>query len=134
MDKFESKITRSTSSATAIFTRFSSLQMLSYLPPDDRIESVEASEDRCSIRLKGYGAFDVQIIDREPVKMIKYGDVDGRPFPFTAWIQLVEVTPGDTRIRLTLHVKLPAMLRLMLKKKIQRGIDQVAERIAQMPL
>ena len=54
------------------------------------------------------------------------------PFQFTFWVQLKEVSASDTRLRLTLHAQIPLMLRLMLKGKIQKGLDEMAERLANM--
>lgn len=132
MDKFESTITRSSSSAEALYNRLSSLEGLSLLPANERIERIEASQDHCSIAIKGYGTIEVQVLDREPFKTIKFGDVNGRPIPFFAWIQLKEIAPGDTRIRLTLHAKLPLMIRMLAKAKIQEGLNRAAEQIARL--
>ena len=49
------------------------------------------------------------------------------------WIQMKEVAPMDTRIKLTLKADIPMMFKLMLDKKIQQGIDQAAAMIAQFP-
>ena len=49
------------------------------------------------------------------------------------WIQLKEVTPNDTRIKLTLKADLPMMFKMMLDKKLQNGIDQAAEMLAKFP-
>ena len=49
------------------------------------------------------------------------------------WIQMKEVAPMDTRIKLTLKADIPMMFKMMLDKKIQQGIDQAAAMIAQFP-
>ena len=46
---------------------------------------------------------------------------------FAFWLQLKEVAPYDTRMRLVLHIDLNMMMRMMIGSKIQGAIDQIAE-------
>lgn len=130
MDKFVSKTTRARCSAQLIYSRLESLETLSGLVHHEKIEHVEASHDECYITIKELGTVGVRIVDREPFKTLKFASADGKPIDFTLWLQLVEVNSNDTRLRLTLHAQIPAMLRFMVKKKIQSGLDQAAEQIA----
>lgn len=130
MDKFVSKITQARCAAQLIYSRLESLEMISSMVKHEKIESVEATRDECSIAIKGLGPMRVKIVDREPFKTIKYASANGKPLDFTLWLQLVEVDTNDTRLRLTLHAQIPALLRFMVKKKIQAGLDQAAEQIA----
>lgn len=130
MDKFVSKITQARCSAQLIYSRLESLEMLSNMVRHEKIESVEATRDECKITIKGLGTIGVRIVDREAFKTVKYASTDGKPIDFTFWLQLVEVDTNDTRLRLTLHAQIPALLRFMVKKKIQAGLDQAAEQIA----
>jgi hypothetical protein len=45
-------------------------------------------------------------------------------------IQLHQVSEGDTRIRLVLHAELNMMMRMMIGKKLQGGLDQAVEGLA----
>jgi len=49
---------------------------------------------------------------------------------FSFWIQLHQVSEGDTRIRLVLHADLNMMMRMMIGKKLQEGLDQAVESFA----
>ena len=80
--------------------------------------------------MKGIGPIGVKVDAREPFKTLKYTSTNGKPIAFTVWLQLVEVSSQDTRIRLTLHADIPLVLRFMLKKKLQSGLDQAADQIA----
>lgn len=130
MDKFVSKVSRANCSAESIYSRFENLEGVANAVHHEKIEHVEASRDECHVTVKGMGTLGVRIVDREPFKTIKFTDIDGQPISFTLWIQFVEVDSRDTRIRLTLHAEIPVLLRFMLKKKIQSGLDQAAEQIA----
>ena len=58
------------------------------------------------------------------------GDGGTVPMDFTFWIQLHQVSEGDTRVRLVLHADLNMMMRMMLGKKLQSGLDQAVEGLA----
>lgn len=130
MDKFISKVTRAKCSAQIIYNRFESLENLAGLVQHEKIEHVEASHDECHITVKGIGAIGIKVVNREPFKTLKFSNTEATPLEFTLWIQLVEVDSLDTRIRLTLHAKIPMMIRLLIKGKLQTGLDQAAEQIA----
>ena len=49
------------------------------------------------------------------------------------WIQLKGLSPVDTRIKLTIKADIPFMFKFMVEKKLQQGIDQAADVLAQFP-
>ncbi|MFA8434452.1 MAG: hypothetical protein ACEPOZ_08030 [Marinifilaceae bacterium] len=97
------------------------------------IENWEATEENCSFVIKGFGEAGLQIIEKEENKSIKLTGYGRSPFQFYFWIQLIEKDAYDTRVRLTLHAELNAMMKMMLKKKLEKGIDQLAEGLTQIP-
>ena len=73
----------------------------------------------------------LRIIERVENKHVKIvADEGGIPIDFTFWIQLHEVDPKDTRIRMVLHAELNMMMRMMIGNKIQSGLDQAVEGLA----
>ncbi len=99
----------------------------------DQIEHWEATEDNCNFVIKGFGEAGLQFVEKEPNKLLKLTGYGRSPFEFYLWIQLVEKEAYDTRIRLTIHAELNAMMKLMLKKKLEKGIDQLAEALTRIP-
>lgn len=97
----------------------------------DKVEGWEATTDRCSFRAKGM-TMSLHMVERDPHRLVKITSEEGSPLDFTLWIQMQEVAPDDTRMRLVLHVKLNMMMRMMIGGKLEEGIDQVAEQIAAM--
>lgn len=95
----------------------------------DKVEGWQATPDTCSFKAKGMGV-GLRIVEREEDRLVKIAGEDGSPFDFMLWMQLKEVTPTDTRMRLVLHVKLNMMMKMMIGKKLEEGINQVAEQIA----
>ena len=97
----------------------------------DRVEEWQATEETCSFKAKGF-TVKLRIAEKEAPKTIKIvGGDGGVPMDFAFWLQLKEVAPYDTRMRLVLHIDLNMMMRMMIGSKIQGAIDQIAEGIAQ---
>ena len=90
----------------------------------------QADEDTCSFKAKGF-TVKLRIAEKEAPKTIKIvGGDGGVPMDFAFWLQLKEVAPYDTRMRLVLHIDLNMMMRMMIGSKIQGAIDQIAEALA----
>lgn len=94
-----------------------------------RVDDWQASSDECSFKVKGFTVA-LHIVEREENRLVKFtGSV---PFAFTLWMQLHEVAPDDTRMRLVLHAELNMMMKMMIGKKLAQGLDQAADQIAEM--
>ena len=70
----------------------------------------------------------VSRFDNKTIKIV--GGDGGVPMDFAFWLQLKEVAPYDTRMRLVLHIDLNMMMRMMIGSKIHGAIDQIAEALA----
>ena len=134
--KYESKITSSASSAQDIYRVMSNLtniEKVKNLIPQDKVKEVIAEEDNVRFKIDGIGQrIGIRIEDRIENDTIKYG-LDNIPMEGHCWIQLKEVAPGDPRIKLTIKADMPAMIKMMVGSKLQQGLDQAAEMLAQMP-
>ena len=97
----------------------------------DKVEEWQATEDTCSFKAKGF-TVKLRMAEKEEPKLIKIvGDDGGVPMDFAFWLQLKEVAPDDTRMRLVLHIELNMMMRMMIGSKLQEAVDKIAEAIAQ---
>jgi carbon monoxide dehydrogenase subunit G len=136
MDKYESKITSSRCPAQQIYSVLSNMQNLERvrdLIPKDKIQEMEIEHDRVRIKVDGLGQkITLSVVDKIENDTIKFG-AEGIPMEANFWIQLKEVSPADTRIKLTLKADIPMMFKLMIGKKIQTGLDQAADMLAQFP-
>ena len=97
---------------------------------EGKVEDWKVEGDSCSFKVKGITA-GMKIVDRIPSNTIKIEGDQTSPMPFTFWIQLKQVSVDDTRMRLTLHTKLNMMMKMMLGKKLQEGINKMANSIAE---
>lgn len=52
---------------------------------------------------------------------------------FQVWIQLLVNGPYDTRLRITAEAELNMMMKMLLKGKLEKGINQLAEGLAKIP-
>jgi uncharacterized membrane protein len=134
--KYESKIVSSTASAEQIYRVFSNLknvERVKDLIPKDKIQEMEISENQIRIKVDGLGQkITIGIVDRIENDTIKFG-LEGIPMDANFWVQLKQLSENDTRIKLTLKADIPMMFKMMIGNKLQQGLDQAAEMLAQFP-
>lgn len=129
MQRYESKQAQINRSAETIYT---SLSNFSNFTPilQGKVEEWSATEDSCSFKAKGF-KIGLMFLDKEPFKTLKIGSSEVSPIPFTFWLQLKELNPTQTRIRIVLELEMNMMLKMMLGNKLQDAVDQMAEKIAE---
>ena len=134
--KYESKITSAPCSAQQIYRVMSNLQNLERVRdmiPKDKIQEMEIEPDRVRIKVDGLAQkITIAIVDRIENDTVKFG-AEGIPMDANFWIQLKELAPNDTRIKLTVKADIPMMFKMMIGKKLQNGLDQAADMLAQFP-
>ncbi len=134
--KYESKITSAPCSAQQIYRVLSNMQNIERvrdLIPQDKIQELDIEPDRIRMKVDGLAQkISIAIVDRIENDTIKFG-AEGIPMDANFWIQLKEVSPMDTRIKLTVKADIPFMFKFMVEKKLQTGLDQAAEMLAQFP-
>ena len=134
--KYESKITSAPCTAAQIYKVLSNMQNLERVKdmiPKDKIQEMEIEPDRVRIKVDGLGQkLTIAVVDRIENDTVKFG-LEGIPMNANFWIQLKELNPVDTRIKLTLKADIPFMFKMMVEKKLQTGLDQAAEMLAQFP-
>lgn len=99
----------------------------------EQIEDVQFGEDACYLKVKHMGEVAVRIVDREEPKLIKLGGEGAVPFDFNLWIQLLENGPYDTRMKITFQGELNMMMKMLLKGKLEKGMEQFAEALTKIP-
>ena len=129
MQEYISKQQQIFRSAAQIFPLISNFSLLTPAVAN-KVEDWQADEESCSFKFKGFtvGLRIAEKVENKHVKVVRDGGTV--PMDFAFWIQLHQVAEGDTRIRLVLHAELNMMMRMMIGKKIQGAVDQMAEAIA----
>lgn len=129
MEKYESKQVQIRRPAHFVYMSLSDFSRFTPILAD-KVSGWEATEDTCSFTVQGI-PMKLRIVEREIDRMIKIEGDEGSPMEFTLWFQFVEAGADDTRMRIVLHAKLNMMMKMMIGKKLQSGIDQIAEKIAE---
>ena len=134
--KYESKITSAPCPAQQIYRVLSNMESLNKVKdmiPKDKVQEMEIEPDRVRLKVDGLAQkITIAIVDRIANDTIKFG-AEGIPMDANFWIQLKEVSPTDTRIKLTVKADIPFMFKFMVEKKLQQGLDQAADMLAQFP-
>lgn len=136
MNTYESHIAKVPADASAIYaviSDLSNLERVRDLIPQDKVQEFETDSDFVRLKVDGLGQkIIIRIVDRIVNDTVKFG-IENLPMDGNFWIQVKQVAPHDSRIKLTLKAELPMMIAMMAGKKIQEGIDQAADMMAKMP-
>ena len=134
--KYVSKITSAPCSAEQMYrvlSDFRNLERVRDAIPKDKIQEMEIEPDNVRLKVDGLAQkITISIVDRIENDTLKFG-AEGIPMDANFWIQLKEVAPNDTWIRLTVKADIPMMFKFMFEKKLQTGLDQAADMLAQFP-
>lgn len=127
-EKYESKQWQIRKPAGMVYTALSDFNNFTPIIAD-KVDDWRVDGDTCTFRVKGF-PMTLRMVEKTPAQLIKIETGDESPLGFTFWIQMKEVEPYDTRIRLVLHAEMNMMIKMMVGKKLQPAIDQMAEQLA----
>jgi hypothetical protein len=97
-----------------------------------RITGLSFDADSCTFDVEPVGKVGLRIVERNPVEAIKFEAVNS-PVPLNLWICLEQFAPNDTRLTLTVRTEMNSFLASMLSKRLQEGIDKLADILADLP-
>lgn len=101
--------------------------------PQIKISNFESDADSCRFQIAGMGLAEIRIIEREPHKTIKITSSGKLPVEIVFWIQLLPVAAYETKLRLTLDADMGMMIKMMVNKKLEEGINRLADMLAGLP-
>lgn len=130
MKTIESKIVSIKRLDEDIYKVLSDFQNFTPYAQQAKLENWEAGEDWCKFEVQGIKEAGLRIIEKEPNKTIKFTGNEKIPFEFYVWIQLKQVAPYDTRMKITVKAKLNMMMKMLVGSKLKTGIDSLADQIA----
>lgn len=128
LEKYESKQVRINRPDWMIYNLLSDFSNFTPML-EGKVDNWRVDGDSCSFTVKGI-TLSIRMVEKTPYTMIKIGGDEGSPFEFFFWIQLVKVNEYDTRMKLTLHANLNIMMKMMVGKKLEQAMDQIADQIA----
>ncbi len=101
--------------------------------PQIKITDFHSDKDSCNFKISGLGNAKLQIVNRTPNKSVKIESLGNMPLSITLWIQILPVEELKSKIRLTLHADMSMMIKMMAGKKLDEGINNLADMIARLP-
>ncbi len=116
----------------AMLSDLSNLEKVRDRIPEDKIKDFTFDTDTCSLTVDPVGKITFQIVEREPNKTIKFTTTNS-PVPLFLWIQLKQVDENDTRMRLTVRADLSPLIKPMVAKPLQDGVNKIADLLAKLP-
>lgn len=131
MSKYTSKTGKINKSDQLIYTFLTDFNNLKDVVPAGKVKDFEATEDTCKFNIDGIGQAGLKIIEKEPYNLIKISSDGKSPFSFYFWIQLKPVNDAEneTAIRLTIDANLNPMMKMMVGKHLQKGIDAMVDQV-----
>ena len=96
------------------------------------LQNMEFTADTMSIDVPPVGKLMIEIIEREPEKLVKMTSTQS-PIPITLWIQIVPTSETSCAMRLTLDAELNMFLKMALGGKLKDGVDKFADMLAKIP-
>lgn len=129
MSKYTSKIGKINKQDQLIYNFLSDFRNLESVIPKDKISDFEATEETCKFKIEGVGEAGLKTVEKEPHQLIKISSDGKTPFGFSFWIQLkpIEQEENSTAIRLTIDAQLNPMMKMMVGKHLQKGIDSLVD-------
>jgi len=134
MTEYTSDIQQIPFSAERVYSKLSDLNNLESVKSllEGKVRDFTFDADSCQFKVDPIGTVGIQIVEREPFKTIKLKSVKS-PIEFSGWIQLQEIAPEDTRLKLTFRADIPMFLKAMISGKLEKGIKSIAEMLAKLP-
>lgn len=116
----------------AMLSDLSNLEKVRDRIPQDKIKDFEFDTDSCSLTVDPVGKITFRVVEREPNHTIKFATTNS-PVPLLLWIQLKQVAEEDVRMRLTVRADLSPLIKPMVSKPLQEGLEKIADILAALP-
>ncbi len=132
--KYESKQQSAYAPVGEMYAKLSNFENLSPIV-EGKVEEWSATEHHCSFKVQGM-TVGLKMDTEAMTETLAQGNhtikvvADGAPVDFAFWLQLKEVAPSETRLRVVADVKLNMMMKMMVGSKLQKAVDTLAEQIA----
>ena len=131
--KFESSIKQIPYPQEAVYRNLSDLRNLEKVRdrvPEDKVKDFTFDEDTVSLNVAPVGELKLRICEREEPKCVKFETVQS-PVPFNVWIQVLPVTDGTSKMKVTVKAELNPFIKGMVSGPLQDGVEKIADALAQ---
>lgn len=131
--KFESSIKQISYPQEAVYRNLSDLRNLEKVRdrvPEDKVKDFSFDEDTVSLNVAPVGELKLRICEREEPKCVKFETVQS-PVPFYVWIQVLPVTDGTCKMKVTVKAELNPFIKGMVSGPLQDGVEKIADALSQ---
>ncbi len=115
-----------------VLSDLNKLELVKDQIPQDKIKDFKFDSDTCSFNISPVGEVKFRIIEREANKLVKFKSEDF-PFETFLWIQLVQKSENDTKMKITIRSEVNSIMKGMISKPLKEGLDKVSDLIASLP-
>ena len=129
MTQFESGIKMIPYKQESVYNKLSDLNNLEAVKdriPADKVQDLQFDADSVSFSVSPVGKLALKIVEREPMKCIKF-EAANSPIPFNLWIQVLPVGENESKMKLTIKAELNPFIKGMVQKPLQQGIEKIAD-------
>ncbi len=98
----------------------------------ERLRQMTITPDSATIDAAPLGTVTLRIVEAEPTKLVKFA-IEGLPMAGNVWLQMLPNGEGQSALRVTLGADLNFMMKQMLKGKLQKAADGLADMLCMLP-
>ena len=135
MTEFVSEIKTISSNQGNVYRVLSDLSNLEQVKdriPQDKVTDLAFDADSCSFSVSPVGNVKFSIVERTPDSTIKFA-ADQLPVDLFLWIQLKSTGEEETKMKITVKAELNMMIKPMVSKPLQDGVNKLADVLANIP-
>jgi len=125
--KEESKIGRLKIDHERIYAFLSDCSNFQQFASGAKVQNWQSASDSCSFTIEGAGDVTFRIVERRPGELLKFSIENAQAENIFLWVQLKNVSPGDTRVKLTAKLDVNPVLRMFISKPLKQGLDKIVE-------
>jgi hypothetical protein len=98
----------------------------------ERLQDFSFDRDSCSFSISPFGQLRVVVVDKNAPETIQWA-VEKAPVDANLLVRLIPENENETRVQLTVEANLNPMLKAMVAKPLQEGINQIADMLTVIP-
>jgi len=131
-NRYVSDIKKVENSEENLYKFLSDFRNYEKLLPEDKISNFQATEDSCSFDMEMIGNAGLRIVEKEPNKLVKIAGDQNEQREFFLWVQLKQVADKDTRVKITMQVDLPPMMKMMASGPLKEFVNTMASQVVKL--
>lgn len=128
--RIESRVGKVQHAPEKVYKFIADFRNFDQIIPRDKVSEWSSSEDTCEFSLDMLGKTKLNIIEREPSKLVKIKSDDGiSQYNFTLWVQIKNNQDALSYVKITIEPHLNQVLLSMVKKPLKEFVDSMVSEI-----